>query len=122
MGCSAGADSTAVLAECGIADPVQSVLNAPMPTPPRQQLRGIGLVPRSAGHGVLDFHGRFAAALRSAFQATGLRQARPVEDARQSRAGLQMAGDDTAVFLSMRPRFGELCLPLLFAVGGKSPA
>lgn len=43
-----------------------------MPTALRTAVRGIGLVPRRAGHRVLSFHRRLAAALRSAFQATGL--------------------------------------------------
>jgi hypothetical protein len=81
-----------VLAERHIANPMQTIFDAPVTSPIPQQKRRIRLFSRKAGDGVLDFNlWRMAFAFGRAFKTANLTQAGPIEMSGQSRAGLQMS-------------------------------
>lgn len=85
VGAVAFADTALVFAPDDVAWPMQTVFDAPVAAPPGQQKRCAGLVSRYAGNGIDDFNGLASPALPDTFQATDLRQARPVQMAGQSR-------------------------------------
>ena len=115
-------DPALVLTERHVANPMDSILDAPMTAPVLEQNLRVRPFARDAGDGVLHFHGRAAAAQRGAFLATDLSQAGPVEMRRKTRAGLKMALGAAAVAFFGRASLRKMLLPLRFASGGKKRA
>jgi hypothetical protein len=89
-----------VLAERHIANPMQTIFDAPVTSPMPQQNRRVSLLSRKAGDGVLDFNlWRMAFAFGRAFETANLTKAGPIEMSGQARAGLQMSLDEPPMSL-----------------------
>ena len=88
-----GAHLAAVLVERHVADPVEFVLDAPVPPPQRQESGRVRLVRGQAGDRVAPFDGGLALAGDLAFDRACLRHGRPAEvpGVRQGRRGQQGA-------------------------------
>ena len=111
-----------VFAERDIAHPMQAIFDAPVALPVSKKRRRVGTLTRETADGVLNLDRRAAFAMGRAFETADLSQARPIEMPGQSRAGLQMPPDTTAMSLGNRTRFRERRLSLLFGGGGKNRA
>lgn len=117
----AAANAAAIFVEDDIANPMQPVFDAPVSTPPFEQLGGVRLPARNAGDGV-DHFGRLAALDPAcAFQAAHLCQAWPVEVTRQTCGSLETPPLATTVPLLNRFRRIEFRLALFLGRGGKKP-
>ena len=116
------ADAAGVLAEGIVPHPMQTVFDAPMPTPPGEQSGGIGQVTRDARDGVVDLDRLLAVAVRGPLDAADLLGGRPIEMAGQTSRRLEMAVFPATVLLVARASFIQRFATLLFGVGGKRPA
>lgn len=72
-------DSAVVFAISGVADPVQTILDVPMASPPVQELTRIGVVARDARDGVLSLDRLFTTAYGAPGETTDLSHAGPIE-------------------------------------------
>ena len=115
------ADLAGVFSKGDVPHVVRAVFDAPVATPPSEQLGRIGLVTRHAGDRVVDFYRLDSAAPSGANQATNLRQVRPVAVGGQPRAGLQAAVLLPAASLAERLSQIQLRLTLPFGGRGKKP-
>jgi hypothetical protein len=79
---------------------MQTVFDAPVPTPVAKQKRRVGLVAGKTADSVLDFDRGPTLTMGRAFQSANLGQAGPIEMSSQPRAGLQVAMNDAAVTLA----------------------
>lgn len=77
-----------VFAEGDVADPVESIFDAPVVAPAGQEQLRIGSRGRDAGNRMLDFDSPLASTSGGPFQPADLLEAGPVEMLGQPRAGL----------------------------------
>ena len=98
---------------------MQAIFDLPVIAPVLQEKRRIGQFAGQTGDGVLDFDRRAAIAGGRAFETENLGQARPIEMFSQSRAGLEIAKNDTAMPLVARARLRKRRLTLFLGSGGK---
>lgn len=115
------ADLAGVLSKRDVPHVVRAVFDAPVATPPGEQLGRIGLVTRQTGNRVVDFYRLDSAAPSGANQATNLRQVRPVAVGGQPCAGLQAAVFLPAASLSERLSHIQMRLTRQFGGRGKKP-
>ena len=115
------ADFAGILMERDVPHVVRAVFDAPVATPPVEQLGRIGLFTRHAGNRVVDFDRLDSASPSGANQATNLLQIRPVAVGGQPRAGLQAAVLLPATSLSERLSHIQMRLTLEFGRRGKKP-
>ena len=101
---------------------MQTVFDAPVPTPMAKQKRRVGLVAGKTADGVLDFDRGATLATGRALQAANLGQTGPIEMSGQPRAGLQVAMNDAAVALAVGAGLRQRLLSQLFGSGGKNRA
>jgi len=94
-----------VFAKRDIAHPMQAIFDTPVAAPVSKKRRRVGALTRETADGVLNFDRCAAFALGRAFETADLSQAGPIEMPGQSRAGLQMPPDTTAMSLGNRTRF-----------------
>jgi len=81
-------DSATVFVPVGVADPMQTILDAPMPTPECQQLGCARALGRKTGDRVRDFLCLLTPTGSRPFQAADLGEARPHELRNDPRTGL----------------------------------
>ncbi len=122
LGAVAAFHSAVVFVVNHVADPMETVFDAPMSAPGVEQSRGVCTCAGDAGDGELDFNRRLAAADRRPFQATNLGQAWPIEMGRQTRAGFEMPLRMATVAFVAGARFRQRALPLGLARRGKNRA
>jgi len=118
----AAADLALIFAVDGVANPVESILDAPMAAPTGEKFGGVGAVARDTGDGELHFDGGLAVADGGPFQATDLSQARPIEMRCESRTGLKMPPCAATVAFVAGVSFRQRALPLGLARRGKNRA
>jgi hypothetical protein len=121
MGRRAMGHATVVFAKGCVADPMKTILDIPVLSPPGKKLPRIGTITRDAGDGVLNFDGLLAVAQRASSETADLCHAGPVAMFGQACCGLQ-----SIMCFSTVP-FGHLfrnimrCGPLCFGMRGKNP-
>ena len=111
-----------IFAKGHVAHPMQTIFDAPVATPMREQKRRVSPFARKAADGVLDFDRRAAFASGRAFETAHLGQAGPIEMPGQPRAGLQMPPDMTPMSLGNRAGLRQRLAPLILGSGGKNRA
>lgn len=113
---------TSIFAQADVADPVEAILDAPVATIEAEQFGGRSPLGGEAGDGVGDVRRHASLLFDDAFDAADLLEARPIEEFRQPRTGLQMPLRNAAMSFVDRVMLGQLLLALAFATGGKIPA
>ena len=114
-------DPIGVFAKDGVAHPMQSIFDMPMPLPPFQKVIGRCLVARGAGDRIGRFRRRLSVANHTPREATNALMTWPIERAAQSRSDLQAIVGATPMPLGRLLReFTERLMPML-CVGGKIP-
>ena len=116
------ADLAGVFTERHVADVVRTVLDAPVPSVPTQQGRGIRQATRHAGDPVRHLVLLFASASAPTLDATDLSHARPIKMLGQTRRGFQTPAFAAAVSFVGSFCFRQMGATLLLGVGGKRPA
>jgi hypothetical protein len=113
------ASATLILAHRHIADPVQTILDAPMAAVQRQYLLGIGAIGPKACDRVRYFRCSLAVDDTRSLDANRLGKAWPLKIATQSRTDLEMADFNPPVSFVDFANFIKLLTTKPFAVGGK---
>jgi len=108
-----------VFAQGDVSHPVQTVFDAPVPTPMANQKGRVGPGARKAGDGVLNLDRAATFAAGCALKSANLRHAGPIEMAGQSRAGLQVPLNSAAMPFADRMGFRQRRSSLVFRGGGK---
>jgi hypothetical protein len=114
-------DAVLVFAEGRVADPMETVFDMPVTSPPAEQLGGVSLIPVDAGDGVGGFDRLFAATHHAPREPADLRQPWPIEPSREPGGRLQTVASATTVpFVG---RLGDVAegFMLKLSVGGKIP-
>ena len=73
------ADTAVVFAKGGVADPMKTILDVPVLSPPGEKLTRIGTTARDAGDGVLRLDSFFAVAQGASRESANLSHAGPIE-------------------------------------------
>lgn len=118
--CVAGSHAGAIFAERFIPNPVQPIFDAPVPTPPLEQLGSVGLLAVGTGDGVLHFGRGFSLASDGSHHATDLLHAGPIQVLIECGAADEMPMFHAAMPLAQRVGFRTLRPQVPLLPGGKS--
>ena len=114
-------DAAAVFLPQRIADPVQTIFNAPVISPESKKCCCVGLPRRQTGDGILYFGGQLAFALGRSFQTNDLLEAWPArEKGHDPRTRLETARYNTTMLFAVRLCLAQIAVGFTLTGGGKT--